>query len=379
MTEMTFEETLRQLDVVFVIDTTGSMEPCISQVQRKLNHFAKTIAGASVRPDVAFGVVAYRDHPPEDLTYVTQVYPLSRELAQVQQIINGLQAEGGGDAPEAVMDGVWDALQDSQWRAASYKAIVLVGDAPAHTRCPRELTFDKIIKEARERQSPIFAVGASSDSQMIKQFQRLADSTGGLFARLDDIGMLIERILSLLEKTVIVDMEVGLAVYNRRMAGLAAAEIAQQIGRSETEVEAVIRSLEAKGAKWPTHPAATGVDAPSLATAAKTPVVGTVPISVPGSGPSRLVVGKPTIVPITNFTAQPTYQVRWMGWQDAQGYELQESSERSFARAKTVYAGTDTGWTAQDQDAGTYYYRARMQDAAGQWGEWSDVQSTIVS
>ena len=73
MTETGFEQALRQLDIVFVIDTTGSMQPCIDQVQQKLSHLAQTIAGASFRPDVAFGVVAYRDHPPEDDTYVTHM------------------------------------------------------------------------------------------------------------------------------------------------------------------------------------------------------------------------------------------------------------------------------------------------------------------
>jgi Mg-chelatase subunit ChlD len=381
--ETAFEEMLRRLDIAFVIDTTGSMGAGIGQVQKKLNYFAQTIAGASTRPDVAFGVVAYRDHPPEDLTYVTQVYPLSRELGKVQEVLNGLQAEGGGDDPEAVMDGLWDALQESQWRTSSYKVIVLVGDAPAHERCPRELNFDMIIKEARQREILIFSVGTSSDALMSRQFKLLADATGGLFARLDDIGTLIEKILSLLEQTVIVDMEVSLAVYNRRMAGLSASEIAKQIGRPESEVTAVMRSLEKKGAKWPSaspirSEAEPGMPRPPTPASTKTPVVGTVPIGAPTSEPSQL-ISRPTIVPITNLTAQPTYQVRWMGWQGAQGYDLQEASDPSFTRAKTVYSGTDTSWTAQDQPTGTYFYRVRMQDAAGRWGEWSETQSTVVS
>jgi Mg-chelatase subunit ChlD len=379
--ETRFEEMLRQLDVVFVIDTTGSMASCINQVQKKLNYLAKTIAASSARPDVAFGVVAYRDHPPQDLTYVTQVHPVSRELAKVQHVINGLQADGGGDVPEAVMDGLWDALQDSQWRASSYKTIVLVGDAPAHKRCPRELTFDMIIQEARRREIPIFAVATSDYSLTLQQFKLLADASGGLFAQLDDIGALIEKILSLLEQTVIVDMEVSLAVYNRRMAGLSAAEIAKQIGRPEAEVAAVIRSLERKGAKWPTPSEAAAMTdrgTPAPSGIVKTPVVGSVPIGMPRSGTSQA-VGRPTMVPITNLTAQPTYQVRWMGWQGAQGYELEEAANRSFTGAKVVYTGPDTRWTVDNHASGRYFYRVRMRDAAGNWGEWSDVQSTMVA
>ncbi len=55
-----------------------------------------------------FGFVAYRDHPPEDLTYVTKYYDLS-ESEEIYSFINSLQANGGGDVPEAVMDGLNDS------------------------------------------------------------------------------------------------------------------------------------------------------------------------------------------------------------------------------------------------------------------------------
>lgn len=239
-----------------------------------------------------------------------------------------------------------------------------------------ELTFDGIMQEARRREIPIFAVGTSDHSRMVQQFKRLADGTSGLFVQLNDIGTLIEKILSLLEKTVIVDMEVSLAVYNRRMKGLNASQIAKQIGRSESEVATIIKILEKKGAKWPTTPTDSPASGP-LATV-QMPVAGTIAIQVPESKPASA-IGQPFMIPISNFTAQPAYQVRWMGWQGAHGYELQESSDPSFAAAKSVYSGPETSWIAKNQPTGTYYYRVRISDGRGHHGAWSASQFTVVS
>jgi Mg-chelatase subunit ChlD len=376
MPESTFHEMLRRLDIVFVIDTTGSMGPCIAEVRKKLNHLASSVSGASVRPDVAFGVVAYRDHPPQEPSYVTCVNPIVSDLAAVQRTISGLTAEGGGDEPEAVMDGLWDALQKSQWRQGSQRVILLVGDAPAHDPCKCELTFPRIYAEAKKQDVRIFALGTSGSPQMIRQFKQVAEKTGGLFAKLDDAASLIEKILALLESSVIVDMEVSLAVYNRRMSGMAPAGIARQIGRSETEVLAIIRQLEQKGAKWP----ADAADAPFAPTTGAAPMVisGVLPWGGNAAGGS-MGTARPIMVPIMNYTASSTFPVRWMGWQGARGYELQEARDGTFAKPQAVYSGPELSWLAEGKPSGAYYYRARLESADGSWSEWSEVQQTVVA
>jgi len=57
---------------------------------------------------VKYGFVCYRDHPPEENSYVVKVSDLSSPLKTVQ-FIQKQTAEGGGDTPEAVMDGLFAA------------------------------------------------------------------------------------------------------------------------------------------------------------------------------------------------------------------------------------------------------------------------------
>lgn len=79
--------------------------------------------------------VAYRDHPPQDNTYVTKLDDLTDDINQVRAFINNLNASGGGDCPEAVCCGMHDCLKKLSWREDSVKIAILICDAPPHGLC----------------------------------------------------------------------------------------------------------------------------------------------------------------------------------------------------------------------------------------------------
>jgi cell division septation protein DedD len=56
-----------------------------------------------------FGIVAYRDHPPEDTSFVTQIHQFNNH-EKAESYLSTLQANGGGDFPEAAMDGLNDRV-----------------------------------------------------------------------------------------------------------------------------------------------------------------------------------------------------------------------------------------------------------------------------
>ena len=122
---------LNHVDLCFVIDTTGSMGGFIQAAKQQLLNTIQLLSADS-DIDLQVGLVEYRDHPPQDTTFVTRVYPLTAELKQMQKNINKLEANGGGDFPEAVYDGVQEAALKMKWRPHSCRFILLVGDAPPH-------------------------------------------------------------------------------------------------------------------------------------------------------------------------------------------------------------------------------------------------------
>lgn len=116
------------LDVVFVVDATGSMHWVIEEVQTRIVDIVDVIR--TLVPVSRFGVVAYRDVGSP--SYITKHQTLTFSLNKLSGFLNQLKAEGGGDIQEAVYEGMRVATEKSGWRMGAKKVIVLIGDAPPH-------------------------------------------------------------------------------------------------------------------------------------------------------------------------------------------------------------------------------------------------------
>ncbi len=128
---MGMSERLGQLDLVFVVDNTGSMGPYIDVAKSKILEIIRTIKKEELCHNLRVGLVPYRDHPPEERTYITKKFHLTDDSAAIERNVRSMSAHGGGDGPEAVDDGLKDAI-NLEWNGEAAKVIVLVGDAPPH-------------------------------------------------------------------------------------------------------------------------------------------------------------------------------------------------------------------------------------------------------
>ena len=188
--------TLWNLDVVFVVDATGSMRDDIKAVRDNLHYIVESLKKRKEELDVRFGMVAYRDHPPEDKTYVTKSYPLTDNLDAVYRFIDSLEIGGGGDPPEAVVDGLW-AAYNFNWRPNAYKVIILIGDAPPHgyakfslpipnvrdkwpNGCPAGLDILQVVRTFRTRNDILFFV-IGCNTYVQHSFSKLAKEGGGQY------------------------------------------------------------------------------------------------------------------------------------------------------------------------------------------------------
>merc|ERR1719284_546309 len=102
----------------------------IQSAKQNMELIARRLADAEGY-DLRFGLVAYRDHPPQDMTFVTKVFPFTDTVAQMQAHLRTLSAQGGGDGPEAVAAALHATL-NMEWRADATKIVVLIADAPPH-------------------------------------------------------------------------------------------------------------------------------------------------------------------------------------------------------------------------------------------------------
>ena len=120
----------KKLDLIFTMDVTGSMGSYIAAAKQGIQRITERLAQAEGY-DLRYGLVAYRDHPPQDSSFVTKVFPFTHELSVMHQQLSTLSANGGGDGPEAVAAAL-KATLDAEWREDATKVSVLIADAPPH-------------------------------------------------------------------------------------------------------------------------------------------------------------------------------------------------------------------------------------------------------
>ena len=139
------------VDIVFCIDVTGSMNPIIDavkanalgfydDVQANLTEKGKNVAQLRVR------VIAFRDFVADGAAALEEspFYSLPSERGGFSEFVNGLIAQGGGDAPESGLEAVALAV-NSPWTTTGDRrrqVIVVWTDQPAHPLDPSAVPAD---------------------------------------------------------------------------------------------------------------------------------------------------------------------------------------------------------------------------------------------
>ena len=113
-------------DVVFVLDTTGSMSDTIEQTKQFIRDYSAKIKEMNGR----VGLVVYRDAGDEYTA--KKLSDLQTDTADLLKQLESVKADGGGDTPEAALHATMTALNTMNWKPGATKAIVLLTDADYH-------------------------------------------------------------------------------------------------------------------------------------------------------------------------------------------------------------------------------------------------------
>lgn len=124
----------KAVDIVFVVDATGSMEPHIKNLRESTGKFAEAIADAKI--DARFAVTIFRDrvdtvgNKPEDpLSLKVGDGVFSNKIEEFSKLLADVKAEGGGDFPESSFDAL-DFSSRLEFRTDARKVLILLTDAP---------------------------------------------------------------------------------------------------------------------------------------------------------------------------------------------------------------------------------------------------------
>jgi Mg-chelatase subunit ChlD len=176
-----------KIEVVFCLDTTGSMGGLIQGAKDKIWSISNQIAGGKPAPDLKIGLVAYRDRGD---AYVTKIIDLTDDLDAIHGKLREFQAQGGGDAPESVNQALDESVNKIKWSTdkKTLRILFLVGDAPPHMDYADDVKYPATCKKACEKGIIINTIQCGGDGECQKHWKEICKLAEGSYAQIAQTG-----------------------------------------------------------------------------------------------------------------------------------------------------------------------------------------------
>ena len=171
----------KTLEMVFVLDTTGSMGGLIDGAKQRIWGIINEVQQSPARPSVRVGLVAYRDRGD---AYVTQILPVTNDLDKVYTTLMDFRADGGGDGPEDVRQALADGVHRAGWSkpsADTAQIVFLVGDAPPHDDYAQEPDTLATTANAVKAGMTVNTIQRAADDSTRQVWQTIAQRGEGRF------------------------------------------------------------------------------------------------------------------------------------------------------------------------------------------------------
>jgi serine/threonine-protein kinase PpkA len=181
--------------LVFVVDSTLSMQPYIERTRKAVSTIFDTLEGADLLGQVNFGLVAYRDNvaAAPGLDYLVRTYVDLDEGRDAAGFLSRLESlrdasVSSRDFTEDAYAGVKQAIEAIDWSGHDARYIVLVTDAGAREASDplssTGLDAERLRELAQEKGIAIFVLHLLTTATMpdqaadAEQYRRLADFPG---------------------------------------------------------------------------------------------------------------------------------------------------------------------------------------------------------
>ena len=174
------------LDLVFVVDTTGSMADELDWLTRDLLRIVGAARKVAPGVDVRFGLIVYRDRGD---AYVVRNFGFTESGRQMRRWLRAQDANGGGDYPEAAALALQAGAELNWRRGRGERLLFHVADAPPHRH--RAGAYLEAARALARRDVQVFGLGASgvaAESEFLMR-QAAAMNQGRYLFLTDDSGV----------------------------------------------------------------------------------------------------------------------------------------------------------------------------------------------
>ena len=153
----TLKQGIRELDVLIVIDATGSMGKFFASIGETVEKIQNAIGATSVN-SVKYGALFYRDYTEEqNPDSWIHFYLQLRNPEEFRKEVSEMKSAGGADNPPTFY-GLHTALNLITWRKNSTRMVVLIGDMGNEVPDKRNYDLDMVVEELEKWNCSFFAI-----------------------------------------------------------------------------------------------------------------------------------------------------------------------------------------------------------------------------
>ena len=187
---------MKNIEIVFSFDTTGSMYPCLTQVRRKIKNTVSRLLNEI--PGIRIGIIAHGDYCDEKTTYITKIFDLCGDVDKICDFVQNVEPTFGGDAPECY-ELVLHQSRSLSWSEDSHKTLVMIGDDIPHApaRNPKKLNWRTELKALIDQEISVYGVQALNRRHANLFYQELAEKSGGYHLNLDQFAHITDYFLAI--------------------------------------------------------------------------------------------------------------------------------------------------------------------------------------
>lgn len=176
--------TKHNVQVVFALDATGSMSGLIGTAKEKIWSITSSFTQTEGTTHVEVGLIFYRD---KGDAFITKQVQLTNDLDSVYEILMDIKADGGGDSPESVNQGLYEAVTKMNWSkdTSTFKTVFLVGDCPPHMNYTDDVKYPKTCEIAREKDIVLNTILMGTNATTRVVWKEIASCSQGEFMQVD--------------------------------------------------------------------------------------------------------------------------------------------------------------------------------------------------
>lgn len=159
------------VDFCFVIDITGSMQPYIDAMQKKVLSFTNTLHQKGI--DYTLSLVVFSDK-------IEDFYQPTSSVSDFLGWLGNIKAKGGGDIKENALEALEYAANGIKYRPSANKVAVIITDAPYHQKGEKGIgdtdqTTNSIIDLLNEKEIRAFSI----TSPKLGEYEKISERTRG--------------------------------------------------------------------------------------------------------------------------------------------------------------------------------------------------------